>query len=218
MTRDLPFLRQYRNMKMFSFWNDQHSYFSSQTAVRSHEEMYRKVLFCRYFLYFNVQMEKYKLSHLSQQSVRFSYEARRFNHLQSRPSNQVTPWYGWTWYNFKYDTLFVMNRRKQISIDVQSFIICLQIMVSSWCRSVHDFFSFVCCSAPSRPLEKFPLSDSVLRTKILLRAREIKSIDYHVFSNMVRSLLTIRQTMVLIVKGISSLRAANEQELMDAWE
>lgn len=36
------------------------------------------------------------------------------------------------WYNLKYDTLFVMNRRKQISIDVQSFIICLQIMQISF--------------------------------------------------------------------------------------
>lgn len=40
-----------------------------------------------------------------------------------------------------------MNWRKQISIDVQSFIICLQIIVSSWCRFVHDFLLFSAISA-----------------------------------------------------------------------
>lgn len=79
--------------------------------------------------------KKYKLSHLRASVCPFPLQRRKkvqsFT-ISARQSGNST--IRWTWYNFKYDTLFVTNWRKQISIDVQSFIICLQIIVSSWCR------------------------------------------------------------------------------------
>lgn len=95
--------------------------------------------------------ERVQIISFKQQSVHFYYKEKKKKKTKKKKKVQSftigrrqsgNPRYRWTWYNFKYDTLFVMNWRKQISIDVQSFIICLQIIVSSWCRFVHDFLFY----------------------------------------------------------------------------
>lgn len=141
MYRFIGFLKQYWTLKK-CFQNDQHSDFqSTRRESCTGTESWGKVLFCTNISIsvFQCSNEKVQIISFKLRSVHFYYkenEVQSFTISRRQSGNSTIR--RWTWYNFKYDTLFVMNRRKQISIDVQSFIICLQIIVSS-CRSVHDF-------------------------------------------------------------------------------